>query len=52
MKQLEFIPYEQALALKELGFDENCIAQWYHQEKLLLNHHLLTVISLLVSFYL
>jgi hypothetical protein len=22
----EFIPYEQALALKELGFDENCIA--------------------------
>ena len=22
----EFIPYEQALELKELGFDENCIA--------------------------
>jgi hypothetical protein len=22
----EFIPYEQALALKELGFDESCIA--------------------------
>jgi hypothetical protein len=24
----EFIPYEQALALKELGFDESCIAFW------------------------
>jgi hypothetical protein len=22
----EFIPYEQALALKELGFDEPCLA--------------------------
>jgi len=24
----EFIPYEQALALKELGFDENCLARF------------------------
>ena len=24
----EFIPYEQALALKELGFDEPCFAIW------------------------
>jgi hypothetical protein len=24
----EFIPEEQALALKELGFDEPCMAQW------------------------
>ena len=24
----EFIPYEQALELKELGFDEECIAYW------------------------
>jgi len=24
----EFIPYEQALALKELGFDEPCFAFW------------------------
>ena len=24
----EFIPYEQALALKELGFDEGCFAIW------------------------
>ena len=25
----EFIPYEQALALKELGFDEPCISFWF-----------------------
>jgi hypothetical protein len=24
----EFIPYEQALALKELGFDKSCLAQY------------------------
>lgn len=24
----EFIPYEQALDLKQLGFDEPCMAQW------------------------
>lgn len=24
----EFIPYEQALALKELGFDEPCLVVW------------------------
>ena len=24
----EFVPYEQALALKELGFDEPCLAQY------------------------
>ena len=28
----EFIPYEQALALKELGFDEPCVA-FYEQSK-------------------
>jgi hypothetical protein len=26
---INFVPYEQALALKELGFDEPCFA-WYH----------------------
>ena len=26
----EFIPYELALALKELGFDETCIMAYYH----------------------
>ena len=25
----EFIPYEQALALKELGFDEHCMSRYY-----------------------
>lgn len=24
----EFVPYEQALALKELGFDEPCLSYW------------------------
>ena len=28
----EFVPYEQALALKELGFDEPCMA-WYDTRK-------------------
>lgn len=28
----EFIPYEQALALKEVGFDEPCLA-WYAEDK-------------------
>jgi ABC-type glycerol-3-phosphate transport system substrate-binding protein len=26
----EFIPYEQALDLKELGFDEPCFGKFYH----------------------
>jgi hypothetical protein len=26
----EFVPYEQALSLKELGFDETCIMAYYH----------------------
>jgi hypothetical protein len=29
----EFIPYEQALALKELGFDEPCFAYFYHHQE-------------------
>ena len=29
----EFIPYEQALALKELGFDEPCLAFWTNSPK-------------------
>jgi hypothetical protein len=28
----EFVPYEQALALKELGFDEPCLAKWIWDE--------------------
>jgi hypothetical protein len=27
--EIEFVPYEQALALKELGFDEPCAACYY-----------------------
>ena len=26
-----FVPYEQSLALKELGFDEPCLAHWYNE---------------------
>lgn len=29
----EFIPYEQALALKELGFDEPCFAIYYNKTR-------------------
>ena len=32
----EFIPYEQALALKELGFDEPCFGWWFVDEKMLI----------------
>ena len=29
----EFIPYEQALELKELGFDEGCLARYFEDGK-------------------
>jgi hypothetical protein len=32
----EFIPYEQALALKELGFDEPCFGWWFADEETLI----------------
>ena len=32
----EFIPYEQALQLKELGFDKLCLGYYYH------NNHFIT----------
>ena len=32
MMKNEFIPYEEALALKELGFDEKCIGMYYHKD--------------------
>ena len=28
----EFIPYEQALSLKELGFDEKCLGYYHNKE--------------------
>jgi hypothetical protein len=28
----EFIPYDQALALKELGFEEPCFGRYYYKE--------------------
>ena len=33
----EFIPYEQALVLKELGFDEPCLGRYWHEEFKLIN---------------
>jgi hypothetical protein len=30
MVQRDFIPYEQALELKELGFDEPCLGKFYY----------------------
>ena len=27
----EFLPYEQALELKKLGFDEPCLAYWFNE---------------------
>ena len=33
----EFVPYEQALVLKELGFDEPCIKGYTEQSKGLIN---------------
>jgi hypothetical protein len=29
----EFIPYEQALSLKELGFDESCFGHWNYNNR-------------------
>lgn len=30
--KVEFIPYKQALALKELGFDEPCFGRWLYDD--------------------
>jgi hypothetical protein len=35
----EFVPYKQALQLKELGFDEECLKKQYHHENDLVNVH-------------
>jgi hypothetical protein len=34
----EFIPYEQALELKELGFDETCLA-WHNSGRLFIDNY-------------
>jgi hypothetical protein len=36
----EFVPYEQALALKELGFDEPCFG-WYASDKSLIKDYVI-----------
>lgn len=35
----EFVPYEQALSLKELGFNEPCMAIYYSKDKSFSWHH-------------
>ena len=35
----EFVTYEQAFALKELGFDVPCIAWWFHEKLLMLDQY-------------
>ncbi len=35
----EFVTYEQALALKELGFDEPCFSIYYSKDKSFSWHH-------------
>ena len=35
----EFIPYQQALELKELGFDEPCFGYYENQDKKLVIHY-------------
>ena len=35
----EFIPYEQALELKELGFDEKCLARYFKDGKSIFYTH-------------
>jgi hypothetical protein len=32
----EFVPYKQALALKELGFNEPCFGWWFADEEMLI----------------
>lgn len=46
----EFVPYEEALSLKELGFNEPCLASYFHAGKRLhiteyINHGEYTVLA-------
>ena len=50
MIEKEFVPYEEALALKELGFNKPCLASYYHAGKRLdiceyINHGEYTVLA-------
>jgi hypothetical protein len=33
MIEKEFVPYEESLGLKELGFDEPCFGYWYTEQE-------------------
>ena len=50
MIEKEFVPYEEALTLKELGFNKPCLASYYHAGKRLdiceyINHGEYTVLA-------
>ena len=50
MIEKEFVPYEEALALKELGFNKPCLASYYHAGKRLdiceyINHGEYTILA-------
>jgi hypothetical protein len=50
MIEKEFVPYEEALTLKELGFNEPCLASYFHADKRLglyeyINHGEYTVLA-------
>jgi hypothetical protein len=50
MIEKEFVPYEEALTLKELGFNESCLASYFHAGKRLdiceyINHGEYTVLA-------
>ena len=50
MIEQEFVPYEEALALKELGFTEHCLGSYYHAGRRLdiceyINHGEYTVLA-------
>ena len=40
MLDKEFVPYQEALELKELGFDEPCLSYWEGES---FSHHLATI---------
>ena len=49
----DFIPYEQALELKELGFNEECIMKWvwspFNKEHYLTNEWLVTTEKIVLA---
>ena len=45
MLEKDFVPYEEALALKELGFDEKCFCNWEESWSPELEHEIRMVLT-------